>query len=83
MPALDLALRLRVAGRTPDVRHAPALQPFGQITRDVARPIVRQQPWPGHDRDLIEPRGRQCQVERLGDIAGLHGGAQLPGHDVA
>src|SRR4051794_24788561 len=34
MPALDLALGLWVAWGAPDVRHAPALQPLGQITRD-------------------------------------------------
>src|SRR5829696_8260215 len=32
MPALDLALGLWVAWGTPDVRHAPALKPRGQIT---------------------------------------------------
>src|SRR5919107_3442543 len=36
MPALDLALGLRMAGSPADVRHAPALKPFGQIACDVA-----------------------------------------------
>ena len=36
MPALDLALGLRMAGSPADVPHAPALKPCGQITRDVA-----------------------------------------------
>jgi hypothetical protein len=36
MPALDLALRLRMPGRTADVLHAPALKPLGQIACDVA-----------------------------------------------
>src|SRR4051812_21553982 len=34
MPALDLALGLRMAGRAADVRHAPALKPSGQVTGD-------------------------------------------------
>ena len=82
MPVLDLALGLWMAGRTPNVRHAPALQLFGQIACDVARSVVSEQPRAVHDRDLIEPGGRQRPVERLGDITGLHGGAQLPSDDV-
>ena len=33
--------------------------------------------------DLIKPGGRQGEVERLGDIAGPHRGAELPGDDEA
>ena len=36
MPALDLALGLRVEWRTANVVHLLTLQPFGQIARDVA-----------------------------------------------
>ena len=36
VPALDLALRLRMAWRTADMGHAPTAEPVGQITRDVA-----------------------------------------------
>src|SRR5687767_3301656 len=43
VPALDLALRLRMAGSSPDVRHAPAFQPRGQIACDVARSVVGEQ----------------------------------------
>ena len=35
MPALDLALRLRVIGRTTHMLDAPIIQPLGQLTRDV------------------------------------------------
>ena len=35
------------------------------------------------DSGLIEPRGFQRQFERGGDVFGFHGGAQLPGDDVA
>ena len=54
-PALDLALGLWVAWGTPDVHHAPALKPRGQITRDVTRPLIGEQPRPVHDLHLIEP----------------------------
>ena len=36
-----------------------------------------------HHPRLIEPGRTQRQVERGGNVAGLHCGAQLPGHDVA
>ncbi len=35
MPALDLALRLRMVGRAADVRHAMIVEPFGEIASDV------------------------------------------------
>ena len=41
VPSLDLALCLRVIWCTPDVSHFPVVQPFSQLTRDVAGPIVR------------------------------------------
>ena len=36
-----------------------------------------------HHPRLIEPGRTQRQVERGGDVAGLHRSAELPGHDVA
>ena len=41
MPALDLALRLRMIRCPPDVSHFLITQPFSLLTRDVAGPIVR------------------------------------------
>ncbi len=83
VPALDLALGLGMAWSAPDVLHAPILKPLSQIIRKVGGTIVRQQPRPVHDRHLIEPAGRQRQVECFGHIAGPHRGAQLPGDDEA
>ena len=40
MPPLDLALRLRVAGRAAHVTHIAFVQPFGEVGRDVGRAIV-------------------------------------------
>ena len=37
MPALDLALGLRMVGRAADLLHAVIVEPFGEIGRDVAR----------------------------------------------
>jgi hypothetical protein len=50
MPALDLALGLRVEGRAADMTHAPIREPIRQIAGDVTRSIVAQQP--GSMRDL-------------------------------
>jgi len=81
--ALDLALRLRMVWRTVEVGHAPAAEPVGQVTGDVARPVVGEQAWPLPHPPLIEPSCTQRQVKRGGDVSGLHRGAQLPGDDVA
>src|SRR3712207_4838297 len=35
MPAFDLALRLGMIRRAADMRHAPAVEPAGQLLRDV------------------------------------------------
>src|SRR5215207_2482249 len=83
MPALDLALSLGVIRCAPDMLDAPAVEPFGEIAGDVRGTIVGQQPRAVDDRDLIEPGGRQRQVERLSDIGGPHRGAELPGDDEA
>ena len=53
VPSLDLALGLGMVGCTTNMIHAPILQPFCQITRDVTGTIIRQQPWPVPDIDLI------------------------------
>ena len=66
-----------------DVIHVAILKPLRQFAGDVARPVVGQQ-----TRTLTHPRPitARCyerQVQRVGDILGFHGGAQLPGDDVA
>src|SRR6476469_3230330 len=44
MPALDLALGLGMIGRAANVLHALAVEPDGEISRDVGAAIVAQQP---------------------------------------
>ena len=41
MPSFDLALRLRVVGRTSDMIHAVIIGPFSDFTRDVTGAVVR------------------------------------------
>ena len=83
VPALDLALGLGMTRRAADGCHPAAAEPVGQIGRDVARPVVGQQPRAMHDLPLIEASGGQRQVERGGDVTGLHRRAQPPRHDGA
>ena len=40
VPAFDLALGLRMTRRATDVFDISPLQPFGQIGRDVTRPVI-------------------------------------------
>ena len=44
MPTLNLALSLRMIWRAARVLHASIFQPFGQVTGDIARSIVAEQP---------------------------------------
>ena len=44
VPALDLALGLRVVGRPADMGHALLVEPFGKVAGYVAGPIVAEQP---------------------------------------
>src|SRR5271169_6506318 len=43
MPALDLALRLRMGGGAANVSHVLRIQPFSQLGRDVAGTIIAKQ----------------------------------------
>ncbi len=53
MPALDLALRLRVIRCAADVIHFLVFQPFSQIAGDIGRAIVREQPRFVHDLGMV------------------------------
>lgn len=59
------------------------LQPFGKLTGDVTGTIVREQTWFAQNRRLVTARSLHRQIQRVGDIAGLHRRAQLPGNDVS
>jgi hypothetical protein len=55
MPALDLALGLRVIRGAADVLYFLLVQLRREIARDIRRAIVRQEPWPVNDGHLIKP----------------------------
>ena len=57
--ALDLALGLGITRLAADVCHPAVAEPVGQIGRDVARPVVGQQPRAMHDLNLIKASGGQ------------------------
>ena len=66
VPALDLALGLGMERRASDMIDAMIFEPFGQITGNVARPVVAQQPGavgdPGSARALMPGgRGSTCR----------------------
>ena len=53
MPALDLALGLRMMRRTAHVIHAVVIELFCEIDGDVARTVVAQQAWFVDDAGLV------------------------------
>jgi hypothetical protein len=63
MPARDLALGHEVMGRAANATHILAIEPFGELGRDVARAVIRQEPRPVQDCGLIKPGSLQCQAE--------------------
>ncbi len=81
----DLALCPGVVRGSADMVHALALEPFGQIAGDVAGAVVGEQSRLVPDLDAVAARcgERQLQLQRVGDVAGPHGRAKLPRHDVA
>jgi len=83
VPALDLALGLRVMRGATDVIDALVLEIVGQVGRDVGRAVVAEQPWLVQNRRLIASRSLQRQSQCAADVLGPHRAAQLPGDDVA
>ena len=83
MPSFDLALGHRVIGLSARVPHAVFVEPFGKIAGDVGWPVVAEQTRTLIDGQSIQARSLQRAVERGGDIGCRHGGAELPGDDVA
>ena len=83
VPALDLSLGLRVIGSAAHMLHVLAFEPFGEIVRDVTRPIIAQKPWPLPDADVVKAAGRERPVEGVRDVGGAHSGTKPPGDDVA
>ncbi len=53
MPTFNLALSLRMVGRSSCVPNPLVFQPIGEVGADIGRAIVAQQPWLVDDIDLI------------------------------
>lgn len=83
VPALDFTLGLRVMWRTAHMIHAFAFEILGQIGGHVRRAIVAEEPRLLRHGRVVAARSVQRQFQRIGDIRGLHRGAELPGDDVA
>ncbi len=83
VPAFDLALRLRVVGGAAHMVHAIFFEVFGQVASDVAGAVIAQQPRLVQHGDAVTSRCSEGDVERGADIVRVHGGAQLPPHDIA
>ena len=79
MPALDFALGHWVIGRAAKVFDVAVVEPFGQVTGDVAGTVVGQQPRSIGRPGLIKAAGPQCQIKGGGDIFRPHAGADGEG----
>ena len=63
--------------------HVPILQIGFEISRKVARTVVRQQTRLVKDLDLFNPSFFQCYLQCIMHIPGIHRAGQLLGQDVA
>ncbi len=70
MPALDLALGLRVIRSAPGMSYAIFLQILGQLTRDIAGAVVAQQP--GFVPDLDLSFLQVSYMDKTGKIDSIH-----------
>src|SRR5262252_962424 len=68
MPALNFALGHRMIGRAAKVFDIATVEPFGEVTGDVAGTVVGQQPWSIAWLGLIKAAGPQCQIKGGSDI---------------
>ena len=64
VPALDLALGLRVVRGAADMGHALTLEPGGEVGGDIGRAVVAEQAGPVQNRCSIAARGFQGELQR-------------------
>lgn len=76
-PTLQTAPQLRMSCGTARMTHLLGLDLFGEITRDVARAVIRQQPRLVQYMSVVAGWCGKRQVERLGDVFGPHVGTQF------
>ena len=83
MPTFDLTLRLRVVRCAANVAHAVVVEPNSEVAGDVARSVVRKQPWLVGNIGLVTARCLKSKLRGLGNIAAGHASTQLPGNHIA
>ena len=83
MPALDLALGLRMIRRSVDMLDVLLVQPIGKIARDIRRAVVRQKPWPVNYVHLIEPDAANARSSVAVTSCAFIARAELPGDNEA
>ena len=76
VPALDLALGLRVHRGAAHVTHLAGLDVFRQFAGDVTGAVIAEQPRFVQHRGVIASGRGERQVQRVGHILGPHVGAQ-------
>src|SRR5262245_28221985 len=62
---------------------AVVLEPLAKLARHVGWTVIAQQPWSMQNLDLVQTWPPQRHLQRIGHVGCRHGGAQLPGQDVA
>ena len=56
--------------RAADMLHVLAVEPFGQVGRDVAGAVVGEKPWPVDDLPALKKNFRK-DIERVLDVAAI------------
>src|SRR5215471_3534825 len=82
MVAFNLALGHWVVRRRARMFHMVLFQKGSQLSRDITRTIVREQPGAMLDESLVQSRGGERYEQGLLHIRGSHGGRQFPSDDV-
>ena len=79
VPALYLALGLRVTRGAVNMAHLLGFDVFGQLASDVAGAVIAEQPGFMQRLSAVAARGLEGHVQRIGNVLGPHVSAQLPG----
>ena len=83
VPALDLALSLRVVRCATNMAHALIAKPLSKLVGDVTRAIVREQSRFLYNLSLVATECLKGELQGLCNIITGHAGAQLPSNHVA
>lgn len=83
MPALDLALRLRMVRCAPHVSDLLARQLVGEIASDVRQAIVREQSRPVRHGRFLDTGRIKRKLQGIGHVVCFHRRAEFPGDDIA